>query len=82
MKEYTDAECQQLFQDLFPNGFASDDLMHTLAPNGWENTPYVMPALSIEDAYQGAKARKSLDKLMASIQTGNTSFIIYFSSFS
>lgn len=71
MKEYTDAECQQLFQDLFPNGFDSNDLMYTLAPDGWENTPYVMPTPSIENAYQGAKARQSLDKLMASIKSGN-----------
>ena len=32
-----------------------------------------MPTPSIENAYQGAKARQSLDKLMASIKTGNMS---------
>ena len=72
MKEYTISECQQLFQTLFPNGFASSDIMEHVAPNGWENSPYVLPVPTVEQVYQGAKAEKALANLMARIESGNT----------
>lgn len=69
MKEYTTADCEDLFQALFPNGFASPDIMHSIAPNGWENSPFVLPVPTLEEAYETAKAHKSLDNLMARIKS-------------
>jgi hypothetical protein len=38
---YSDAELDAEFDRLFPQGFAGPDVVHELAPNGWENSPLV-----------------------------------------
>jgi hypothetical protein len=69
MKEYSTTDCENLFQTLFPNGFANPDVMHSIAPNGWENSPFVLPVPTLEEAYETAKAHKSLENLMARINS-------------
>jgi hypothetical protein len=69
MKEYTLVDCENLFQTLFPNGFANPDVMHSAAPDGWENSPFVLPVPTLEEAYETAKAHKSLENLMARINS-------------
>src|SRR6266487_3479420 len=34
-EHYTDAECDKLFAVLFPNGFAGEDVLAEIAPEGW-----------------------------------------------
>jgi hypothetical protein len=68
MKEYTEVECQQLLDTLFPNGFGGADVMAIIAPDGWANTPYKPYVPTVEQAYETAKARQSLDELMARFQ--------------
>jgi hypothetical protein len=34
-KRYTDEECDKLFAVLFPNGFAGEDVLAEVAPEGW-----------------------------------------------
>lgn len=68
MKEYSDAQCQQLFHALFPNGLGSEDIRAIVAPDGWANSPYVAYVPTVEEAYETAKARQSLDELMARFQ--------------
>jgi hypothetical protein len=36
---YSDAELELEFDRLFPDGFAGPDVLHSLAPEGWENSP-------------------------------------------
>jgi hypothetical protein len=36
---YSDAELELEFDRLFPHGFAGPDVLHELAPEGWENSP-------------------------------------------
>lgn len=38
---YTDAECEAAFVHLFPQGFAGQDVLDDLAPQGWERSPLV-----------------------------------------
>ncbi len=80
MEYHTELSCEELLHELFPNGFASDDIMAAIAPDGWENSPYVQPTPTIEQEYQGAKARHSLDSLMARITTGKITPIEEFES--
>jgi hypothetical protein len=37
-KHYTDAECQNLFASLFPEGFAGQEVLEEIAPEGWLNS--------------------------------------------
>lgn len=51
----TDAELHALFDRLFPNGFAGDDVLSELAPGGWEQSRLVAcfhP--SVEQKYEEA----------------------------
>jgi hypothetical protein len=51
----TDAELHAFFDRLFPNGFAGDDGLNELAPEGWERLPLVAcfhP--SVEERYEEA----------------------------
>src|SRR5215467_5028917 len=34
-RHYTDEECDKLFAVLFPNGFAGEDVLAEIAPEGW-----------------------------------------------
>ncbi|MCY3017568.1 MAG: hypothetical protein NTW87_00855 [Planctomycetota bacterium] len=36
---YSEAECAAVFARLFPKGFASDDVLREIAPDGWEKSP-------------------------------------------
>lgn len=36
---YTDAECEAEFARLFPYGFAGQDILDEIAPEGWEQSP-------------------------------------------
>ena len=36
---YTDAECEAEFARLFPYGFAGQDVLDEIAPEGWEHSP-------------------------------------------
>jgi hypothetical protein len=38
---YTDAECEAACVRLFPHGFAGQDVLNDLAPQGWERSPLV-----------------------------------------
>jgi hypothetical protein len=38
---YTDAECEAVFADLFPQGFAGRDVWDDIAPAGWEQSSLV-----------------------------------------
>jgi len=40
-QRYTDAECEAVFADLFPQGFAGQDVLDDIAPAGWEQSPLV-----------------------------------------
>ena len=42
MEQYSIEECEQLFMALFPHGFAGSDVADTLAPDGWEKSPYIL----------------------------------------
>jgi hypothetical protein len=51
----TDAELHAFFDRLFPNGFAGDDVLTELAPDGWERSPLIAcfhP--SVEQRYEEA----------------------------
>jgi hypothetical protein len=37
-KRYSDAECQTLFAPLFPAGFAGEDVLKEIAPEGWQHS--------------------------------------------
>ena len=37
-KRYSDAECQTLFATLFPAGFAGEDVLKEIAPEGWPHS--------------------------------------------
>ena len=36
---YSNAECAAVFARLFPKGFAGDDVLREIAPDGWEKSP-------------------------------------------
>ena len=36
---YSEAECAVVFARLFPKGFAGDDVLREIAPDGWEKSP-------------------------------------------
>jgi hypothetical protein len=38
-ERYSDVECERLFADLFPGGFAGKDVLQTIAPEGWAESP-------------------------------------------
>ena len=38
-KQFTDAECEAVFAQLFPTGCAGDDVLREIAPEGWEQSP-------------------------------------------
>src|ERR1700686_174992 len=38
-KSYSEAECFAEFDRLFPHGFAGDDVIREIAPQGWANSP-------------------------------------------
>jgi len=40
-QRYTDAECEAVFADLFPQGFAGQDVLDDIAPAGWEQSALV-----------------------------------------
>jgi hypothetical protein len=40
-QRYTDAECEAVFTDLFPQGFAGQDVLDDIAPAGWEQSSLV-----------------------------------------
>ena len=40
-QRYTDAECEAVFADLFPQGFAGQDVLDAIAPAGWEQSSLV-----------------------------------------
>ena len=40
-QRYTDAECEAEFALLFPQGFAGQDVLDEVAPEGWEDSPLV-----------------------------------------
>ena len=40
-QRYTDAECEAVFADLFPQGFAGQDVLNEIAPAGWEQSALV-----------------------------------------
>jgi hypothetical protein len=37
-KWYTEGECDELFAILFPNGFAGEDVLAEIAPEGWSQS--------------------------------------------
>ena len=37
----TDAECEAEFAGLFPQGFAGQDVLDDIAPEGWAQSPLV-----------------------------------------
>ena len=37
VERYTDAECETVFVRLFPQGFAGQDVLDEITPEGWEN---------------------------------------------
>jgi hypothetical protein len=39
LQRYTEAECEADFARLFPYGFAGQDVLDDLAPEGWESSP-------------------------------------------
>lgn len=39
VERYTDEECERLFANLFPQGFAGPDVVDEIAPEGWEASP-------------------------------------------
>ena len=50
---YTDTECEATFAELFPQGFAGQDVLDELAPEGWEKSPLVATFHpSLEQVYQ------------------------------
>jgi hypothetical protein len=82
MTDYTLAECQALFDTLFPEGsMAAPSIMAELAPEGWENTAYQRgddDRLSAAEAYANhveldAKMRPMMgdfaDEIMGKLQT-------------
>src|SRR6266705_2013715 len=53
LHRYTDTECEATFADLFPQGFAGQDVLDELAPEGWEKSPLVVTFHpSLEQVYQ------------------------------
>jgi hypothetical protein len=70
MEDFTLPECEELFNELFPDGFATAEIMATVAPDGWEKTGYAAYVPTIQQAYDAEKARKSLQHLMACITAG------------
>jgi hypothetical protein len=69
MKEHTDNACQDLFKQLFPEGFANAEIMAIAAPDGWENSPHVRPVPPVEQAYQVAKAHHELENIMRQMRS-------------
>ncbi|MGE3536230.1 MAG: hypothetical protein AB7N91_02190 [Candidatus Tectimicrobiota bacterium] len=54
-EHYTDAECKALFASLFPQGFAGPDVLHDIAPAGWEHSPLLAVCHpSLEQVYAEA----------------------------
>jgi hypothetical protein len=54
-QRYTDAECEEEFAYLFPQGFAGQDVLDELAPEGWEASPLVATFHpSLEQVYDEA----------------------------
>jgi hypothetical protein len=52
-QRYTDAECEAEFACLFPQGFAGQDVLAELAPEGWEKSSLVATLHpSLEQVYQ------------------------------
>ena len=41
LQRYTEAECEADFTRLFPHGFAGQDVLDDLAPEGWGASPLV-----------------------------------------
>jgi hypothetical protein len=41
LQRYTEAECEADFARLFPHGFAGQDVLDDLVPEGWESSPLV-----------------------------------------
>ena len=55
LQRYTEAECEADFTRLFPRGFAGQDVLDDLAPQGWEASPLVAVFHpSLEQAYAEA----------------------------
>ena len=53
LHHYTDTECEATFAELFPQGFAGQDVLDQLAPEGWEDSPLVATFHpSLEQVYQ------------------------------
>jgi hypothetical protein len=53
LHRYTDTECEATFAHLFPQGFAGQDVLDDLAPEGWEISPLVATFHpSLEQVYQ------------------------------
>jgi hypothetical protein len=54
-QRYTESECEADFTRLFPHGFAGQDVLDDLAPEGWEASPLVAVFHpSLEQAYAEA----------------------------
>ncbi|MBI2876263.1 MAG: hypothetical protein HYY20_05220 [Candidatus Tectomicrobia bacterium] len=52
---YTDAECEAEFAHLFPQGFAGQNVLGEIAPEGWEQSPLVATFHpSLEQVYEEA----------------------------
>jgi hypothetical protein len=52
-QRYTDSECEAAFAGLFPQGFAGEDVLHDLAPEGWGKSQLVATFHpSLEQVYQ------------------------------
>jgi hypothetical protein len=52
-QRYTDTECEAVFADLFPQGFAGQDVLEDIAPEGWEQSPLVATFHpSLEQVYE------------------------------
>lgn len=67
MEKYPIEECEQLFMALFPLGFAGSDVADTLAPDGWEKSPYVLAFHpTVEQAYERhVESHESIMHLLA-----------------
>lgn len=67
MKEYAIPQCHELFDALFPNGFSAADIMKELAPNSWEQSPYILAFHpTVEQAYaRSVQLHQGLQNLIA-----------------
>jgi len=71
---YSNEECVDAFRELFPRGFAAEDVIAEIAPDGWDRSPLVAifhPSLEqvFQEAVDSHQNIQELCQLFAGIST-------------